>query len=240
MIKTKEELIEKLNGAVVRYRGESEKLQCIEIVKSLGFIEFMRNSSFKDKSEYFRLEGNRYYSSSDRHGNATVYATTFLSWFKQDRTSELVEYIAEHGCFGVRCDGAHSTNGFDGIKCPFNAKGDTCVAYKSTRSTSDKIRNQAKQWLINNPLEVDAKPDDKSITNGSPITTYIERAEANAEMIRERLGKASALLEFNDYSSIEKTEFNDGKFKVMGQSMSIDEARDLGEWLLKVTKKDVK
>jgi len=229
MIKTKEEMLKKLNGAVVRCDNKEENRKVTVELEKLGFkvcgrrafdftydgaIVHIFEFEFKDNQVEFN-----YAESERRHDCKQITTTDFLKWFQpQDRARELVECIADRGCENIECNGVGGE--FDGVYCPLSV------------GPCNEVVVKAKQWLINNPLEVDTKPD------GSPMVTYIERAEANADAIRDRLGKASALLEFNDYSSVEKTEFGDGKFKVMGQSMSIDEARELGEWLVKVTKKE--
>ena len=183
MIKTKEELIEKLNGAVVHCKNAEENRSVSQMLKKKGFHVCGRNAFdlkmiksivhiFDCKFSENQIEWNNF--DPDRYTNV-VSTETFLSWFEDESKMKITEN-----------------------------EGD---------------------YTIDIGKRVNVIPEQK------PLTTYIERAEANANLIRERLGKASEDLELEDVCSFDK-----GTFTIKKNSLSISEARRLGEWLVKATK----
>jgi len=184
MIKTKEELIEKLNGAVVHCPTEELAVKVLYMAHGLG-MEWSSGASYKsenywnDEKErtcYMISEGTycckKFY---ERNSVPIITAETFLSWFEEESKMKITENEGDY--------------------------------------TIDIVKR------------VNVIPEPK------PLKTYIERAEANANLIRERLGKASEDLELEDVCS-----FEDGAFTIKKNSLSISEARRLGEWLVKATK----
>ena len=186
MIKTKEELIEKLNGAVVHCPTEELAVKVLAIAHGLG-MKWSSGASYISETNWelylsktcYSLEGGGYCSKKfyERNSVPIITAETFLSWFEEESKMKITENEGDY--------------------------------------TIDIVKR------------VNVIPEPK------PLTTYIERAEANANLIRERLGKASEDLELEDVCSFDK-----GTFKINKPLLSISEARRLGEWLVKATKEE--
>ena len=182
---TKEELIKKLDGAVVHCPTEEFAKKVLKIARKMCFywsdkLPQLNWSYYAEKTCYVLRDTITYVSIdgpyAQEYGVTIIPATEFLSWFSSGSPSEptreqieQVRHIAENGCDGIDC-----------------IKSD-CILYAGKCFIGTSPKEKASQWLEKHDNPVEKKGGAKRTDTGGDPSCPREQIISNIGVCKKAL-----------------------------------------------------